>query len=68
MSIDDTFKNKVIVKLHLQVADLSVKLAEAEAKADLFKELLEIREKELALAKAKDDKKMKNLPTTKEVK
>lgn len=66
MKLDDAFKNKVIVKLHLQVADLSVKLAEAEAKAELFKELLEIREKELA--KAKDDKKMKNLPTPKEVK
>lgn len=60
MNIEEVLKNKIILKLQQQISGLTYKIAETESKAELFKELLEIREQEL-LAFQKDDEKMQNL-------
>lgn len=59
MDVDSILKNRIILKLRTKIADLTLQLAESESKAELFKEQLEIRDRELAELQ-KDDEKMKD--------
>lgn len=69
LNLNDLLAIKKIGKLRNQVTELSDRLAESEARSDLFKELLTLKEKELEELKGeKKEEKKKNKSVDSEVK